>query len=279
MANVSVNIAGLETTNTNLANIQRSLSALFQQLAGVTVLGQWSAGAVTALGTDISISGTTLNVTQNWTAGAVSSIGAGLNLSLGVLTATAGQWSAGVVTTLGSNLAITGTTLNLVANPTLEAGNSGNTFQAEGALSKQFGTVGTGADTTDDTLFTYNLPANSFDANGRSLIVEAFGSFANNANMKDVKLWFGTSIIFDAGSAILTNQGWYVRLMVMRTGSGAQIGSGEGTSGPTVFGAPLPLVGSEADTGAITIRVTGSSPITGAANDVVGRCFIVRFVN
>jgi hypothetical protein len=166
--------------------------------------------------------------------------------------------------------------------PLINAGNaSSTTFMPMGALSKQTSVAGVGnlADLTDDTLFTYTLAASCLDANNQGIVIEAFGSFAANGNDKTVKLWFGTSLVFSSGVLTNNNVGWNARLMLNRTGASAQIGSGFGMAGSTPFPVPVPLVGTEATTGAIVLKVTGASPTTGAANDVVGHGMSVFFVN
>ncbi len=166
--------------------------------------------------------------------------------------------------------------------PLINAGNtSSTTFMPMGALSKQTSVAGVGnlADLTDDTLFTYTLPASCLDTNNQGIVIEAFGSFAANGNNKTVKLWFGTSLVFSSGVLTNNNVGWNARLMLNRTGASAQIGSGFGMAGSTPFPVPVPLVGTEVTTGAIVLKVTGASPTTGAANDVVGHGMSVFFVN
>lgn len=166
--------------------------------------------------------------------------------------------------------------------PIINAGAVGTaTFLPMGALDKQASAagIGNGADLTDDTLFTYSLPANALDADNRTIIVDAFGSFAANGNNKTVKLWFGTSVAFSSGVLTNNNVGWSARLILCRTGASAQIGSGFGMAGSTPFPVPLPLVGTEVTTGAITIKTTGASPTTGAANDVKGYGMVVTYLN
>ena len=166
--------------------------------------------------------------------------------------------------------------------PLINAGaTSSTTFLPMGALSKQTSVSGIGnlADLTDDTLFTYTLPASCLDANNQGIVIEAFGSFAANGNNKTVKLWFGASMAFSSGVRTNNNVGWNARLILSRTGASAQIGTGFGMAGSTPFPVPVPLIGTEVTTGGIVLKVTGASPTTGAANDVVGHGMTVFFVN
>ena len=166
--------------------------------------------------------------------------------------------------------------------PLINAGaTSSTTFLPMGALSKQSSVAGVGnlADLTDDTLFTYTLPASCLDADNQGVVIEAFGSFAANGNNKTVTRWFGTSLVFSSGVLTNNNVGWNARLMLSRTGASAQIGTGFGMAGSTPVPVPVPLIGTEVTTGAIVLKVTGASPTTGAANDVVGHGMSVFFIN
>ena len=165
--------------------------------------------------------------------------------------------------------------------PVIEAGATGTgTFIPSGAISKQFAAsgVGNGADTTDDTLFTYSLPASSLDVAGRTLRVRAFGQFAGNTHNKTVKIFFGTSIVLTSGVVTTSGLGWTAELMIGKTGSNTQIAGGFVASGATLV-TPVVLTGTETDTNAVAIKVTGASSTTGAANDVVGYGMVVEFLN
>lgn len=187
----------------------------------------------------------------------------------------------------GSFISLAGTNVFMGANtfklpPVVNAGAVGSaSFEPEGALSNQFSVagIGNGADTTDDILFSYTLPPNSLDAAGRALIIDAFGDFAANTHNKTVKIFFGASLVFTSGVQTGNGVGWWARLLVTKTGASAQIGVGTGAAGTTVFAVPLALIGSEVDTSAIVIKVTGASPTTGAAADVLGHGMLTRFIN
>lgn len=222
----SVQVQGLTELNANLANIQRTISTLFQQLAAIAVVPPGTA-------------------TQ-----------------------------AGNNTFTGANV--------FKLPPEIEAGAVGNgQFLPMGVLSDQLSIagVGNGADTTDDTLFAYTLPANSLDATGRSLDVQAFGKFANNGHDKTVKLWFGSSLILTSNIIAAANVGWLVRMTVSKSGANTQLSIGFGAAGAAMFAVPLPVASAQTDTAAIVIKVTGSSPTTGAASDVVGQGMRVVFLN
>lgn len=68
---------------------------------------QWNAGTVTALGSELSISSTTLHA--NWRPGTVTVLATGLTLAAGSLTP---DWQAGTVTTIGTGLTLSAGTLH-----------------------------------------------------------------------------------------------------------------------------------------------------------------------
>ena len=250
-------IGGLNDLTQQLSAINQQLSALLKQVSIVTVAGP--PGPQGPPGTN----GTN-----------------GINGATGATGPTGATGATGPVGP-GDNTTFTGTN-TFKKPPIINAGLVGaGTILPMGVISNQVSVagVGNGADTTDDTLFTYNLPANSLDAVGRSIDIEAFGSLANNAHNKTVKLWFGTTMVFSSGVVTTANAGWRVRMTLTKTGSGAQLGTADGAIGATPIAVPLPLVGSEVDSGAIIIKVTGASPTTGAASDVVGNGMKVIYEN
>lgn len=153
------------------------------------------------------------------------------------------------------------------------------TFPAAGNIFEYANATGTGNgnDTTEDTLQSFTLPANAFDAIGRSLWIYAFGSFANNAHSKTAKLYFGSSITLSTGAITTANIGWALELLVMKSGANAQVASGQLISG-TTHGGVTNFTGTETDTAGIVIKVTGQTG-TAAANDVVVNGIVVGAAN
>jgi hypothetical protein len=70
------------------------------------------------------------------------------------------------------------------------------TFLSDGNLHRQIDNplAGNNADTDDDVLASYTLPASSFDAPGRGLCIIAQGNTGATTNDKRIKLWFNASI-------------------------------------------------------------------------------------
>ncbi|HEX8089375.1 MAG TPA: hypothetical protein VF762_11010 [Blastocatellia bacterium] len=73
----------------------------------------------------------------------------------------------------------------------------------------------TDADTSEKTLWGFNLPAGVLDADGRVLRVTAFGDFAANANTKSVKLKLDTATLASASAAV-NGEGWELQFTLVR---------------------------------------------------------------
>lgn len=133
--------------------------------------------------------------------------------------------------------------------------------------------IGNGADTTDDTLFSYTLPANALAMVGSGLEIEAFGTFASNGNNKRARLFFGS---IAQGTGIVTSAGiaWRLHMKVFKTGSSLQLAIFDGLISATATNLTITMP-NQTDTAPIVIMVTGASPTSGAANDVVGNGLIV----
>jgi hypothetical protein len=77
--------------------------------------------------------------------------------------------------------------------------------------------VGNGADTTEDTLQSYTLPANTISAPGDQIIIEAAGTFGGTTDNKVLRVKMG-AINFTgltAAAAVITS--WWYRVVVTRT--------------------------------------------------------------
>ena len=152
---------------------------------------------------------------------------------------------------------------------------------------------GNGADTTDDVLFTFQVPASAFDIAGRQLGVVAAGKFAANANNKRIKLWFGTTtqtvgaavaggtLIADSGVVATNAGGWEISATVTKygaAGANTQLASGaQALAGAVHLGTSVPVALTADEAAAINVTVTGASPTTGAANDVLGQLLDVAW--
>src|SRR5208282_182288 len=92
-------------------------------------------------------------------------------------------------------------------------GNGIGTILSAGNLHRQVGNplAGNNADTADDVLASYTLPASSLDAPGRGLCITAQGNTGATTNDKRIKLWFNASIsagVVTSGSVIADTGAW-----------------------------------------------------------------------
>ena len=117
------------------------------------------------------------------------------------------------------------------------------------------GNVGAG----EDDLMTYSLPANSLLAS-HGMRVTAWGSAANNANAKVVKMYFGATAILTTSLTTSQDGTWRITANVVRTGAATQVASAQ-----LLQGGATTLVDCEntapAETlsGAVTIKCTGEA--------------------
>lgn len=136
----------------------------------------------------------------------------------------------------------------------------------QGILSVNFTSVGT-VDTSEDTLMSFAVPANTLGANGNAVRVSAWGTASTDANTKRMRLYFGNTVVADTGSLALATTApspWKFDSMVVRASSAAE------SAITTISGSSLILAQSvsaspaEATTITITIKVTGLSSVGGS---------------
>jgi hypothetical protein len=75
---------------------------------------------------------------------------------------------------------------------------------------------GTGA----TTLFTHTVPANFFTSAKQKARFRAFGTFAANANNKQITLDWGGVTIYDSGSLAINANSWEIEGIIVRNGGG-----------------------------------------------------------
>lgn len=158
-------------------------------------------------------------------------------------------------------------------------------LNAPGMLNAQGGSVGNAADATDDTLFSYliaaNAFANQFPANQPwglgGIRVTAWGTSAANGNNKTVKIFFGAAVAISTGVVTINAKTWLAQATILRTGANTQKIIGTVQSDATMIAASA-QDGTEAETSAITVKVTGASPTSSAASDILGKGMMVEAI-
>jgi hypothetical protein len=159
------------------------------------------------------------------------------------------------------------------------AGTSTSPFNASGVIWYDVtatGNVGAG----EDTILTNNFGANVFSANGDSVDLKFTGTFANNANARNVKLYLAGQTVFDAGGSIVTSgaKGWDITCNIVRSGASTLEVS-------TTWAPDYPTTGAtlQVQQATLTIGLTTNNPVRLTAeavadNDVVrriGRAFFM----
>ena len=181
-----------------------------------------------------------------------------------------------------------------------------NAFGEQGNLYKNVGNpiAGNAADTTDDVLDGFVLPAGAFDIKGRGLLITAQGKFATNGNNKRIKIWANPTLagstttagvisggtvsgvgsgvlLLDSGVLTDSNTGWSLLVNFFKygaAGSNTQYYQGSVVHGTTHGGVNLPAFATQTESAAMNIVITGSSGSSGAS-DVVLNLFEVNASN
>lgn len=89
-------------------------------------------------------------------------------------------------------------------------------------LSAQTGDSGTGANTADTSLKTYQIPAGALAVNGDFIEFWLTYVTANNANNKTMTVKFGVTTLISSGTAVFTDGRFVVHGRIWRTGAATQ---------------------------------------------------------
>lgn len=165
-------------------------------------------------------------------------------------------------------------------NISIRLGTASATAVVGGAVNVNTTAVGN-VDAGEDDLMTYSLPANALNKNGRGVRIRAWGSVANVANTKALKLYFGATVLVTVtASATSGANNWVAEATVLRTGSNTQDGVGEirGNIGAAAaFSDTISTsTPTETDAGAITIKMTGEAT---SNNDIIQEGMVVEVLN
>jgi hypothetical protein len=168
---------------------------------------------------------------------------------------------------------------NLPADTGTVFGQSGLTFPDEGNILRVVSGTGInpGGLGADNVLAVFTIPANSFDIAGRGLNFLAMGSFANNANSKQVRIIFnpvtavvgstvgtGGTIIADTGAyTTALNAAWQIEANVFKygvTGSNTQLGIHQSAQIAAIVSALIvPNAMTAVESGPILVAITGNA--------------------
>ena len=132
------------------------------------------------------------------------------------------------------------------------------------------GNVGAG----EDDLITYSMDRDTSRNDGDIIEVIAYGTFAANANNKEVKMYFGSTEIFATGANAINDGSWVIKATITRTDSDAQQIITDGNSNSSLARNATYTSGTEDFTTALTIKCTGEAT---ANDDIVQQGLIVKF--
>lgn len=129
----------------------------------------------------------------------------------------------------------------------------------------------------EDELAAYTVPADVLSTNGDSLWFEAWGITANNTNVKNLFVRFGTAgtnllLQYDVGTTALNR--WMLRGRIIRTGAATQIGSLMLTKTNTQGIASGSAALNQTLSGTVKLAVNGES-VPGTSTDITCEGFIV----
>lgn len=156
-------------------------------------------------------------------------------------------------------------------------GSGTQAYYPPGLLYSTLSAVSTGADTLETTLASYSLPAGQLSANGQAIEIEAAGEFAANANVKTVKIYFGShSFVLNQATAAPNGVNWFVHQRVVRYGATAQV-----RGGASFAGVVLQMTNEDSSltqdlTAAVLVKITGTNGVA-TAGDIKCTWFTVTY--
>lgn len=157
---------------------------------------------------------------------------------------------------------------------TYTAGASANLFKPVLALDVAYVNLAT-TGTVQETLYTYTLPANVLNADGRWLRIHSVWSTAANANAKTFLIHFGGTTV--CGAAVGTNAGLLqCDVDIVRTGASAQVYSANAwANGVDAYPRPTTSL-TKTDTNTIAIDFIGTTATS--AGDLTLKSVLIELI-
>lgn len=151
--------------------------------------------------------------------------------------------------------------------PQVKAGTSTTYAKVGGKLTTNTTAVGN-ITTGEDNLMTYSVPANVLATNGDTIRFYASGIFAATVNSKQLRVYFGSTVILVPASDPGTAQDieWVIDGEIIRTGSATQKAWVRFQSQNVAIGTSINYLETTAPTetlsGAVTLKITGEATAT-----------------
>ena len=159
----------------------------------------------------------------------------------------------------------------------LRAGlNTGTTTAKVGGTINENFTIASNSGTGETDLMTYSLPASTMGTNNDFLDIDVWGEFTAAASNKRVRLYFGSTVIFDTTSLAFGAGAWRIKAKVVRGSSTDQLTIST-FSGNTALVTVTAQVAAPTATmsGAITIKCTGQSSV--GSNEIFQEGLVVKY--
>lgn len=153
-------------------------------------------------------------------------------------------------------------------------GGSGNLGDLGGSINVQTASTAPGS-TAEEVLYTYTIPANTFDKNGRFIWFWCQFLHASNANSVTARLRLGglTGTVLGTITSIVSAARLGLYGYVIRTASNAQKICLEGHNGASGVNQPQ-VTDTQTDTGTIALVMTGEAPTT--ATDISAEAMVLQ---
>lgn len=183
---------------------------------------------------------------------------------------------------MGTNTAINGGSNSLISAVGVALGGAGGLNQGTmlAVPSVNTSAVGNAADTSEDNLMTYSLPAASMSSNGRGVRITAWGSGVSTTDVTTVRCYFGATAVTTKVLTASQANTWKADFAVIRTGATTQVASGSILNGGTTSSVTQATASpGETLSGAVTIKCTGQRATTSSANSVQQLGMVVEFIN
>jgi hypothetical protein len=136
--------------------------------------------------------------------------------------------------------------------------------------------VCTAADTNETTLWTFNLPANTLNEDGKAIRINATVLYGATANNKTIKVKLGATAGYTFTTAANGIPG-SLSVLITRTGASAESASGSDLRGTAGFNVGSQLVLAEDLTTQLAVSLTGQNAVA-AASDVCSKSVTVELL-
>jgi hypothetical protein len=150
-------------------------------------------------------------------------------------------------------------------------------------LFQAFTPVGNGADTTEDVLQSYTMPAGQLANIGDTLSMTAWGTLNGTVDNKVVRIRLGAggAIVGIVTSTLAPQSAWQINTIVIKTGANAQrFGNLAFINGNSLNGSTLPgnSTAGMTDTAPAVLNVTGQDSSVATAGAITCAGFVIDFI-